>query len=71
MTTQTPTDPSVPVTATASRAPARARLTAEVLGIGAAALAGVALIFVAGFAEASGVHDFAHDQRHSLAFPCH
>ena len=32
---------------------------------------GAALVFLVGFAEASTVHDAAHDTRHGLAFPCH
>jgi len=38
--------------------------------LGAAALA-MALLFAAGFAQASVMHDTAHDQRHAMAFPCH
>lgn len=29
------------------------------------------LLYGAGFAQPSAVHDTAHDSRHSLAFPCH
>ena len=29
------------------------------------------LLFVSGFAQATIVHDSAHDLRHSMAFPCH
>lgn len=38
--------------------------------LGAAAL-GMALLFATGFAQASVMHDTAHDQRHAMAFPCH
>jgi cobalt transporter subunit CbtB len=38
--------------------------------LGAAALA-MTLLFAAGFAQASVMHDTAHDQRHAMAFPCH
>ncbi|EPX77271.1 CbtB domain-containing protein [Litoreibacter arenae] len=38
--------------------------------LGAAAL-GLVLLFAAGFAQASVMHDTAHDQRHAMAFPCH
>ena len=38
--------------------------------LGAAAI-GLFLLFIAGFSEASVLHDAAHDSRHSLAFPCH
>lgn len=50
---------------------ARPRLDAETLSIAAAALLGLSLLFVAGFANATAVHDAAHDQRHAIAFPCH
>lgn len=50
---------------------ARARLDADVLSIAFAALLGLGLIFTAGFANATAVHDAAHDQRHAIAFPCH
>ncbi|TNC52389.1 CbtB-domain containing protein [Rubellimicrobium rubrum] len=50
---------------------ARLRLDAEILSIAAAALLGLSLIFVAGFANATVLHDAAHDQRHAIAFPCH
>lgn len=32
---------------------------------------GAALLFVAGYAQATVLHDTAHDQRHAMAFPCH
>ena len=38
--------------------------------IGAAAI-GLFLLFIAGFSEASVLHDAAHDSRHALAFACH
>ncbi|WP_210528828.1 CbtB domain-containing protein [Rubellimicrobium arenae] len=50
---------------------ARARLDSQTLSIAAAALLGLSLIFVAGFANATALHDAAHDQRHAIAFPCH
>lgn len=34
-------------------------------------LAGVTLLFAAGFAQATVLHDAAHDTRHAMAFPCH
>lgn len=43
----------------------------DVLPIFAAAIAGVMLIGLAGFAQASVLHDTAHDTRHAIAFPCH
>ncbi|MFQ3183990.1 MAG: cobalt transporter subunit CbtB [Alteromonas macleodii] len=36
-----------------------------------AALAGLILLFASGYAQASVLHDAAHDQRHAMAFPCH
>lgn len=32
---------------------------------------GIALIFLAGFAEVDALHNAAHDARHSAALPCH
>ena len=32
---------------------------------------GLALIFLAGFAEVDALHNAAHDARHSAALPCH
>lgn len=49
----------------------RARLDSEVLSIAFATLLGLGLIFAAGFANATVMHDAAHDQRHAIAFPCH
>ena len=43
------------------------RLVAGVL----AALLGSFLIFGAGFAHSSVLHDTAHDVRHASGFPCH
>lgn len=37
----------------------------------AAAILGLALVYLAGFAQADALHDGAHDARHSAAFPCH
>ncbi|MEQ1576247.1 MAG: CbtB domain-containing protein [Hyphomicrobium sp.] len=34
-------------------------------------LIGASLVFLVGFANASVIHNVAHDTRHSLAFPCH
>ncbi|MCH7486167.1 MAG: CbtB-domain containing protein [Proteobacteria bacterium] len=36
-----------------------------------AACIGVFLVYGAGFAHPLTIHDFAHDTRHALAFPCH
>jgi cobalt transporter subunit CbtB len=32
---------------------------------------GVALLGLSGMAQATVLHDAAHDQRHAMAFPCH
>ena len=37
----------------------------------AAALLGLALVYLAGFAEVDALHNGAHDARHSAALPCH
>lgn len=44
---------------------------ARVLPILFAALLGVVVIGGAGFASTSAIHNAAHDQRHSIGFPCH
>ena len=36
-----------------------------------AALLGVSIIYGVGLANSSGLHNAAHDSRHSLTFPCH
>jgi cobalt transporter subunit CbtB len=36
-----------------------------------AAVLGLALVYLAGFARAEALHDGAHDSRHSASFPCH
>ncbi len=35
------------------------------------AVIGLSLVWVSGFANASELHNGAHDSRHSLIFPCH
>jgi len=37
----------------------------------AAALCGMALLWVVGFVEVETIHNIAHDTRHSALFPCH
>jgi cobalt transporter subunit CbtB len=46
-------------------------LRSEIGAMAAALLLGVFVVFVAGFAGASALHEAAHNTRHSLAFPCH
>jgi cobalt transporter subunit CbtB len=48
-----------------------AKTDAGLLPIFAAIMAGVLLLGIAGFAQASVLHDSAHDTRHAIAFPCH
>ena len=39
--------------------------------IAGVALAGIFLLAIAGYAQASVLHDSAHNTRHAIAFPCH
>jgi len=50
---------------------AKARIDADLMGIAGAVLLGLTLLFAAGFAQASVLHDTAHDTRHAMSFPCH
>ena len=54
---------------TQTKAIARADLS--LLPIAFAVLGGLTLLFASGYAQASVLHDAAHDQRHAMAFPCH
>ena len=54
-----------------TRTTAFAGINTDILAIVLAALMGVGLIFVAGFANSATLHDAAHDQRHAVGFPCH
>jgi cobalt transporter subunit CbtB len=47
------------------------RADVSLMPIAFAALAGLMLLFASGYAQASVLHDAAHDQRHAMAFPCH
>lgn len=49
----------------------QARADISMMPIAFAALAGLMLLFASGYAQASVLHDAAHDQRHAMAFPCH
>jgi cobalt transporter subunit CbtB len=54
--------------------PAESRQVRIASVIGPAVLAicfGAFLVYGAGMAQPSVLHDFAHDTRHALAFPCH
>jgi len=48
-----------------------AKTTSPLLPVFAAMGAGIFMLGIAGFAQASVVHDSAHDTRHAIAFPCH
>ena len=37
----------------------------------AAAALGMALVYVAGFADIEAIHNAAHDVRHAASMPCH
>lgn len=56
------TTTTIQTTASASES-TRAVLVAAFLGLG--------LVFLAGFAPASALHNAAHDFRHTQNFPCH
>ena len=45
--------------------------TQVTIGIVIAFVTGLALLFASGYAQATALHDAAHDQRHAMAFPCH
>jgi len=49
----------------------KASANADLIGIAGAVLLGLTLLFAAGFAQASVLHDTAHDTRHAMSFPCH
>lgn len=52
---------------TTAALPLNDRLVAGVLAL----FLGAALVFGAGLANSSALHDTAHDVRHSFGFPCH
>lgn len=54
-------------TKTTTFAAARSNTAAFVLAL----TLGVTLLAVSGMAQATVLHDAAHDQRHAMAFPCH
>jgi cobalt transporter subunit CbtB len=41
------------------------------LQLTSAFILGVIILYAAGFAQTSAVHNAAHDMRHSHGFPCH
>lgn len=56
---------------------ARTATLSPVAGLSRATIAGIAmifgifLVFGAGFAQPTALHNAAHDARHAFAFPCH
>lgn len=48
-----------------------AKTDSSALGLAIAVLTGLFLLFASGVAQATVLHDAAHDQRHAMAFPCH
>ena len=55
------------ITQTAQIAAIRTNTAAFVL----VTLVGLGLLTISGMAQATVLHDAAHDQRHAMAFPCH
>ncbi|HJN21062.1 MAG: CbtB domain-containing protein [Alphaproteobacteria bacterium] len=51
--------------------PQAARGLGTLAAVVAAALLGVFILYGAGFAQPSLLHNAAHDGRHGMAFPCH
>ena len=43
----------------------------KILAATLAGMLGIGLVYFAGFAETSALHNAAHDGRHSAGFPCH
>ena len=43
----------------------------QVMQLGLAALLGIFIIGFVGFSHIEAVHNAGHDNRHSMAFPCH
>jgi cobalt transporter subunit CbtB len=61
----------MPSKATTIVATTRAAAVPVWLQLAAAFLLGAVIVYGAGFAQMSAVHNAAHDMRHSAAFPCH
>lgn len=43
----------------------------KAVGISAAILMGMIILYTVGFASSDVIHSAAHDLRHGLSFPCH
>lgn len=54
-----------------SPSPVSASASSRTGSVIAAVFLGALFIYVTGFMPAEAVHDFAHDTRHSVTFPCH
>lgn len=63
---------STPVLLDNAQTPARSEaLKDRILPAMLAAVLGLVILYAAGFAETSQIHNAAHDGRHSASFPCH
>jgi len=63
---------STPVLLDNAQTPARSEVLKDnILPAMLAGMLGLALLYAAGFAETSQLHNAAHDGRHSASFPCH
>lgn len=56
---------------TAVKSTTTTRADTRVASIVAVFVIGAALLYTAGIAHATVLHDAAHDTRHAMAFPCH
>lgn len=48
-----------------------AKAQSSVLAIAVVTILATGIMFVAGHAQSSTLHDAAHDMRHATGFPCH
>ncbi len=48
-----------------------ARTHSTLMTLAAATVLGLGLVFAVGLSHNASAHDFAHDSRHSIGFPCH
>ena len=64
-------DMNRPQSVTQTKAIEPSGIDTDLLGIAGAVTIGLMLLFAAGFAQATVLHDTAHDMRHAMAFPCH
>ncbi len=48
-----------------------ARSDTSLRSIALAAVFGLGIMFIAGFAGSATLHDAQHDMRHAIGFPCH